>query len=76
MPSVLVRDIDPDVHAELQRRAAQEGKSLQQFLAGELQRLALTPSRQDVLDRIGQRRGGRLDPADVVEAVRAGRDDQ
>lgn len=60
MPNVLVRDIPDDVHAALQRRAERRGQSLQQYLAGELQRLAEKPSIDEVLDRIEQRRGGRV----------------
>ena len=60
MPNVLVRDIPDDVHANLQRRAEAAGKSLQQYLTGELTRLASTPTLDDVLERIGRRRGGKL----------------
>jgi hypothetical protein len=60
MPNVLVRDVPSDVHAVLQRRADQRGQSLQQYLAGELSRLAEQPSLDEVLDRIGRRRGGRV----------------
>ncbi|MFM7251618.1 MAG: FitA-like ribbon-helix-helix domain-containing protein [Ilumatobacteraceae bacterium] len=58
MPNVLVRDVPDDVHASLQRRAEAEGKSLQQYLASELARLASTPTIHEVLDRIERRRGG------------------
>ncbi len=60
MPNVLVRDVPEDVHAALQRRAEQRGQSLQQYLAGELKRLAEKPSLDEVLDRIDRRRGGRV----------------
>ena len=60
MPSVLVRDLPDEVHAELQRRAEQRGQSLQQYLASELTRLAERPSVADVLERIERRRGGRV----------------
>ena len=60
MPNVLVRDLPDDVHAGLQRRAAAAGQSLQQYLAGELTRLATTPTMDEVLDRIARRRGGRV----------------
>jgi plasmid stability protein len=56
--NVLVRDVPDDVHAALQRRAERRGQSLQQYLAGELRRLAQRPSIDDVLDRIDRRRGG------------------
>jgi plasmid stability protein len=60
MPNVLVRDLPDDVHAALQRRAERRGQSLQQFLAAELRRLAERPAIDDVLDRIGRRKGGRV----------------
>jgi hypothetical protein len=60
MPNVLVRDIPEDVHAALQARAERRGQSLQQYLAGELKRLADKPSIDEVLDRIERRRGGRV----------------
>jgi hypothetical protein len=60
MPNVLVRDLPENVHANLQRRAEAEGKSLQQYLATELTRLASTPTLRDVLDRIERRRGGKV----------------
>jgi plasmid stability protein len=58
MPNVLVRDLPDEIHAGLQRRAEAAGQSLQQFLAGELTRLATTPTMSDVLERISRRQGG------------------
>ena len=58
MPNVLVRDVPDEIHAGLQRRAEAAGQSLQQYLAGELTRLATTPTMSDVLERISRRRGG------------------
>jgi plasmid stability protein len=60
MPNVLVRDVPEDVHAALQRRAEQRGQSLQQYLAGELRRLAERPSVDEVLGRIERHTGGRV----------------
>lgn len=67
MPNVLVRDVPDEVHAALQRRAEQRGQSLQQYLAGELKRLADKPSLQEVLERIEGRRGGRVGFQQAVE---------
>ena len=67
MPNILVRDVPVAVHAALQRRAEQRGQSLQQYLAGELKRLAERPSLDEVLDRIGRRRGGRVGFAQAVQ---------
>jgi plasmid stability protein len=58
MPNVLVRDVPDEVHASLQRRADAAGQSLQQYLAAELARLALTPTMDEVLARVARRRGG------------------
>jgi hypothetical protein len=67
MSNVLVRDIPEDVHAALQRRAERRGQSLQQYLAGELRRLAERPGLDEVLDRIDRRGGGRVGLAQAVE---------
>ncbi len=67
MPNVLVRDLPQDVHAGLVRRAQARGQSLQQYLAGELARLAAAPTLDDVLQRIGERDGGRVGFAQAVE---------
>jgi plasmid stability protein len=60
MANVLVRDLPDDLHAELQRRAEQRGQSLQQYLSGELKRIAAKPSLDDVLNRIDSHRGGQV----------------
>lgn len=76
MPNVLVRDIPPETHAALQRRAEQHGQSLQQYLAGELKRLAERPSLDDVLERIDRRHGGRVGLAQAAEDLSAARADR
>ena len=73
MPNLLVRDVPEDVHASLQRRAERSGQSLQQFLAGELRRIAERPSVDEVLDRIDRRRGGKVGFAQTAEDLRAER---
>jgi antitoxin FitA len=67
MPNVLVRDLPEEVHAVLQRRAELRGQSLQQYLAGELRRLAERPSLDEVLDRVEARQGGRVGLTQAVE---------
>jgi len=76
MRSILVRDLPDEVHAALADRAARRGQSLQQYLAGELARLAERPSLDEVLDRIDRRRGGKVPlavTADTVAEERAAR---
>ena len=69
MPNVLVRDLPDDVHAGLQRRAAEAGQSLQQYLASELTLLATAPTMNEVLARIGRHSGGRVGFEAAVEAL-------
>jgi plasmid stability protein len=67
MPNVLVRDLPDDVHTALQRRATNAGQSLQQYLLGELTKLATRPTLGEVLDRAGSLSGGRVGLATAVE---------
>jgi plasmid stability protein len=71
--NVLVRDLPDDVHAALQRRAERRGQSLQQYLAGELRRLAEQPTVDEVLERIEQRGGGAVGLAQAAEDLVEGR---
>ncbi len=73
MPNIQVRDVCPDVYQALVRRAALAGQSLQQFLTGQLARIAATPTLDEVLDRIEGRGKGRLSAAEVLDALEADR---
>lgn len=73
MTNVLVRDIPEPVHAVLVERAKRNGQSLQQYLVRELQLLAETPTRDEVLDRIGRRTGGKVGFAQAVRDIEADR---
>ena len=73
VPSVQIKDVPADVHAELRRRAARAGQSLQEYLLGRLTEEARTPSLNDVLDRVERRSGGRFSVQDAVAAVREDR---
>lgn len=74
MPNVLIRDVPEGVHARLQTRADEHGQSLQQYLAGELRRLAERPSMDEVLGRIATRRGGRVGLEQAVADLGVERD--
>lgn len=67
MANVLIRDLPDEVHAELQRQARRSGRSLQQYLAAELRRLAERPSIDDMLDRIERHEGGRVGLGQAVD---------
>ena len=67
MTNVLIRDLPDEVHAALQRQARRSGRSLQQYLAAELRRLAERPSIDDMLDRIERHEGGRVGLGQAVD---------
>lgn len=76
MPSIQVKDVPPEVHSTLRRRAAAAGQSLQEYLLEHLCQQAATPTLDEVLDRAGGRAGGRVPLTDAVRAVRADRRDR
>ena len=51
MVAITVRDVPDGVRDELASRAARSGKSLQEYLRGELEALAARPTLDDVLGR-------------------------
>lgn len=52
MATIYVRDVPEEVTSVLKRRAADEGKSLSAYLAGELARMAARPSNAEVVARL------------------------
>lgn len=53
---ITIRDVPESVRDELAARAARERKSMQEFLKGELERLAARPSVQEWVDRAQARK--------------------
>ncbi|MGA7088257.1 MAG: hypothetical protein WA695_07690 [Candidatus Dormiibacterota bacterium] len=74
MTSIQIKDVPADVHAALRRRAATEGRSLQEYLLGRLVEEARTPTLEEVLDRAGGRSGGDLPLEEAAAAIRLDRD--
>ena len=74
MPSIQVKDVPADVHATLRRRAAADGKSLQEYLLARLIEEAHTPTVDELLDRASGRTGGRAGFEAAARAVRIERD--
>jgi hypothetical protein len=75
MPSVQIKNVPPDVHRVLRRRADAAGQSLQAYLLAELTEQASKPTLKELFDRIGsERSGGRLPLAHAASLVRADRD--
>jgi len=74
MPSVQIKSVPEDVHAELRRRAEKAGKSLQEYLLSRLVEEARRPSLDDLLDRAGRHKGGNVSFRFASDAVREDRD--
>lgn len=69
MTAITIRNVPDDVRDELAARAARSGRSLQEYLAGQLAELAGRPDVHEAIaaarDRV--RTAGRLiDPDDIV----------
>jgi plasmid stability protein len=70
MASVTIRDVPDDARDELAARAARSGKSLQEYLRGELIELARKPDAASLVARIRDRKantGGALAAETILE---------
>jgi hypothetical protein len=66
---ITIRDVPDAVRDELASRAALQGKSMQEYLRAELQRLAARPPVERVLERIRERKAmaqTRLSPEEIL----------
>ena len=73
---ITVRDVPEDVRNELAARAALRGKSMQEFLLGELERIASRPSIDDWLREVRRRKaaaGTRIPAASILRSRDADR---
>lgn len=69
------RNVPDAVHRRLEARAAEEGRSLSEFLLAELVRVAERPSRRELLERLAETRRPALrpSPAEILRSERAAR---
>lgn len=72
MKTLQVRNVPDDLHRTLKVRAAQQGRSLSDYLLEELRRIAERPTMEEVLARIASREAVELtrSAADMVHAER------
>ena len=69
---VQIRNVPDTLHRKLKGRASDAGQTLSDYLLAELQRLAVRPTREEMLARIhGRRRVTLKTPAAVVTAPRS-----
>jgi plasmid stability protein len=72
--SIQIKDVPAEVHAELRRRAALAGRSLQEYLLARLEEEVRHPDLDELLARAGGRSGGRVPFAAAVAAIRQDRE--
>jgi antitoxin FitA len=70
VPSVQIKNVPPDVHSALRRRAAAAGQSLQEYLLARLTEDAREESLDEVLARAGGRAGGSVPLSFAAEQLR------
>lgn len=76
MPAITIRNVPEPTRNELAARAARSGRSLQEYLRGELIRLASVPTVEDWMAKVEankERYGVRLSAEEIVALVHEGR---
>jgi plasmid stability protein len=74
--NITIRDVPENVRDELAARAASQGKSMQEYLRAELERLASRPSIDAWLEQVRKRKRApqtRVSTADILKARDADR---
>jgi plasmid stability protein len=75
MPKMIqLRNVPDDVHAVLRARAANEGKSLSEYLKQQVASIARRPTVNEVLDRIETREPVNVTMKSIVDLIREDRD--
>jgi plasmid stability protein len=78
MATIQIRDVPEDVHRTYRRRAAEAGKSLQEFLLAELVEGARTQTPAEVVAEVVRQlersAGQGFSPSSSTESIRADRD--
>jgi len=70
---IQIRNVPDELHRELKVRAAQEGKSLSEYLLGEIRAMAARPTMKEMLARLARREP--VNPTEsVVDIIRRTRD--
>ena len=76
MTTITIRHVPDEVRNELASRAARSGRSLQEYMLGEVTRLASMPSMDDWLADVRERKrrgGGQISTQSILDALHADR---
>ena len=77
MTSITIRNVPAETRDELAARAARSGRSLQEYLRGELIRMAEKPGNAEVMRRVAEdkaRYGTSVSADAIVATIREDRD--
>lgn len=74
MATIQAKNVPDDVHQVLRRRAAAEGKSLQEYVLAALTDLARHPTLNEILDRAEERAQGTMDRDFIVQSLHEDRE--
>lgn len=70
-----IKNVPPDVHRTLQRRAEEAGQSLQAYMLAQVTEQASKPTLKEIFDRISREAGsGRVSPDYAAKVIREERD--
>jgi antitoxin FitA len=69
-----IKNVPPDVHETLRRRADAAGQSLQAYLLASLEEQARKPTIGELFDQAGRRTGGNLPLDYATRVIREARD--
>ena len=69
---IQIRNVPDAVHRKIKARAAQEGKTLSDYLLAEIERIAARPTRDEMLARLHARRRVKLrtPAAEIIRSER------
>ncbi len=73
MGLIQIRDVPDEVHRRLKARAAARGTTLSDYLRLEIERVARTPTAEELDERIRSRPPAGVSTSDILEARDSGR---
>lgn len=76
MATIQIRDVSEDAYEVIRRRARAAGMSIQGYMRNEVERLAATPDRKELFDRIERfvaEHGIGVDTGELLADIDAGR---
>lgn len=74
MPLIQIRNVPEDVHRKLKARAAEDGRTLSDYVLEELERMAGLPTMAETRARLEALEPVRLEPGEAARIVREGRE--